>query len=118
MFDRMPGAWRLLTRCCLVAMASISVASAQSQPNPPTGLSIDDGAPGSGNPPPDGLPFFDDFNYVVNKNDSGDRKTAVFTARGYTGVKDETTRPGASGYLYTRTSAPGCGAPPAWVVPG
>lgn len=65
-------------------------------------------------PPPAGAVLFaDDFEYQVNRLDSGASKTAAFLGRGYTGIKDETTRAGgAAGYLYTRTEAPGCGRPP------
>lgn len=112
MLDRAQGVCHLLARSGLVLVASMSLAYAQSQPNPPTGLSIDGGSATPG-PPPVGLPFADDFNYVVNKFDSGDAKISAFTARGYTGVKDQAIRTGANGYLYTRTSAPGCGASPA-----
>lgn len=100
---------RVTAGICLVALGSISMASAQTRPNPPTTLTIDDGTttePGRNNP---GSPrFFDDFNYPVGRLDSGAAKTAAFGAAGWTAIKDETTRPrGASGYLYTVTSIPG-----------
>lgn len=106
------GLCNQVARSSLVAIALISVAGAQSQPNPPTGLSIDGGTtlPGS---PTTRWPFFDDFDYVVDKFDSRDEKFSAFTTRGYNGVKDQTTRDGANGYIYTRTTAPGCGASPA-----
>lgn len=108
MFDRAYGVARFLSRCAVMVVASISVANAQSQPNPPTGLSVDGGAPVPGTPPPAGLLLFDDFNYVVNKLDSRETKIARFTAAGWTAVKDEQVRPGAaSGYLSTVTSIPG-----------
>jgi hypothetical protein len=108
MFDRTHGVWRLLTSSSLVAIVSISVASAQSQPNPPTGLSVDDGAAAPDNPPRAGLLFSDDFNYIVNKFDSAATKEAAFTAAGWSGLKDETTQPGgARGYLSTVASIPG-----------
>lgn len=96
----------------LVVLGSISIAGAQVAPSPPTGLSID-GETTEPIPPPPGVVFFDDFNYVVNKLDSADTKIARFTAAGWTGVKDEVTRPGgANGYMYTRADAPGCGSAP------
>jgi len=112
MFDRAHGIGRLLTNGSLLIVASTSIAMAQTQPNPPTGLSVDGGTqvPSA---PQAGLLFSDDFNYVVNKFDSAETKVARFTAAGWTGLKDEQTRPGgAAGYMYTRADAPGCGPAP------
>jgi hypothetical protein len=85
------------------------LAQAQVTPNPPVELTVDGGTtvdPGTGSP---GNPrFFDDFDYIVGRLDSGEAKTAAFTAAGWSGIKDETTQPRrASGYIYTVTSIPG-----------
>lgn len=105
-------AWGLLSKSCLLIVASTSVAMAQTQPNPPTGLSVDGGTTVPGTPQV-GLVFSDGFDYVVNKFDSAETKVARFSAAGWSGLKDEQTRPGgANGYLYTRTDAPGCGPAP------
>lgn len=91
----------------LVVLGSISIAGAQVAPNPPTGLSVDEETT-QPVPPPAGVVFFDDFNYVVNKFDSAETKFARFAAAGWSGMKDEQTRPGsASGYLSTVNSIPG-----------
>ncbi|MBX3703164.1 MAG: hypothetical protein KF822_05270 [Steroidobacteraceae bacterium] len=106
-------AWGMLSKACLLIVASTSVAMAQTQPNPPTGLTIDGGTTVPGTPLP-GLLFSDNFNYVVNKFDSAETKLAQFSAAGWSGLKDEQTQPGrrANGYMYTRTDAPGCGPAP------
>lgn len=54
------------------------------------------------------LLFFDNFNYTMNRLDSGAVKQAAATAAGYSGLKDEQTKPGgALGYLYTVNSVEG-----------
>lgn len=96
----------------LVALGSISIAAAQVQPNPPSGFTVTGGT-SIPTPPPGGAMFFDDFNYVVNKYDPSETKMARFLTVGWSTIKDEQTQPGrANGYLYTRTSAPGCGPAP------
>ncbi len=63
-------------------------------------------------PTPSGLLLFDNFEYPVGKFDSGATKASAFTSAGWTGLKDETTRPGgAGGYLYTVTNIPGTTSP-------
>jgi len=61
-------------------------------------------------PPPTGaVVVSDEFNYVVDRLGS----KAAFTAPGrWQGVKDQTTRAGANGYLYTAQSMPNCGPAP------
>lgn len=110
--DRVYQILRVLAGSSLVMLGAVSNAAAQVQPNPPTGLAVDDGT-SDPTPPPSSVMFFDNFDYVVNKFDAGETKVARFNAAGWTGLKDETTRPGgANGYLYTRTDAPGCGQAP------
>ena len=110
MFGRILPMLRLVAGSAVVFFGLVTLASAQVPPNPPTGVSIDDG---TSEPPPDpGTPgnpvFFDDFGYVVNKTDSADTKRARFQAAGWAGVKDEQTQPGrAFGYLSTTTTIPG-----------
>ena len=61
-------------------------------------------------PPPTtgGLIIFDNFEYAVNKFDSGTAKQNAFISAGWSTAKDEQTRPdGANGYLSTVTSIPG-----------
>jgi len=112
MLARATQIMRILTGSGLVVLGSISIAGAQVQPNPPTGLSVDGGT-SVPTPTPGGALFFDDFNYVVNKYDPADTKIAQFLAAGWTTLKDEQTQPGrAIGYMYTRSTAPGCGSAP------
>ena len=109
MLGRILPMLRLMAGSAVVFLGLVSVASAQVPPNPPTGVSIDDGS----EPPPDpGTPgnpiLFDDFGYVVNKTDSADAKRAAFRSGGWTGVKDEQVQPGrAFGYLSTVSAIPG-----------
>lgn len=93
----------------VVMLGGVSVASAQVPPNPPTGVTIGDGASEPTDPGSPGNPiFFDDFGYVVNKTDPADTKRARFSAAGWSGVKDEQVQPGRSfGYLSTVSSIPG-----------
>lgn len=109
MLGRMPQILRTVAGTALVTLGLTSVAVAQVPPNPPTGVTIDDG---TSEPPDPGSPgnpiFFDDFGYVVNKLDSAETKQRLFQAAGWGGIKDEQTRPGgASGYLSTVTTIPG-----------
>ncbi len=107
MAKRAQKALRIVIGTSLMILGSISIARAQVQPNPPSGLSAEGGTTVP-TPPPPGVVFFDDFNYIVNKFDSAETKIARFTAAGWSGMKDEQTRPGgASGYLSTVTSIPG-----------
>lgn len=111
MLDRVNQIVRALAGGSLLLLGIVSTASAQVRPNPPEGLSVDGETPNP-TPLPSGMVFSDDFNYVVNKFDPAETKLARFLAAGYY-VKDEATQPGrANGYLYTRASAPGCGAAP------
>lgn len=52
--------------------------------------------------------FFDDFDYVVGRNDSSAVKQAAFLGAGWTRIFDEMTNPGSSqGFISTASSIPG-----------
>lgn len=62
----------------------------------------------AGAPSPD-LLFFDDYEYVVDRDDAAGRE--LFAAQGYPWSKSETWDEGASGYIYTTTTIDGHSEP-------
>jgi hypothetical protein len=62
---------------------------------------------GSGGDSPGDPLFFDDFNYSLDRVDTGSAKTSVVASHGWGGMKDTNHSAGARGYIYTVTSIEG-----------